>query len=57
MDIKILKLIEKDAKMSIDDIAAAAGVSVDEAAAKIAEMESAGITYWFFYQYAKRNTK
>ena len=43
MNIKILKLIEKDAKMSIDDIAAAAGVSEAEAAAEIAEMESAGI--------------
>ena len=43
MNIKILKLIEKDAKMSVDDIAAAAGVSVEEAAAEIAEMENAGI--------------
>jgi len=43
MNTKILKLIEKDAKMSIEDIAAAAGVSAEEAAAEIAEMESAGI--------------
>ena len=43
MNTKILKLIEKDAKMCIEDIAAAAGVSVSEAAAEIAEMENAGI--------------
>ena len=43
MNTKILKLIEKDAKMSIEDIAAAAGVTTAEAAAEIAEMESDGI--------------
>ena len=43
MNTKILKLIEKDAKMSIEDIAAVAGVSVSEAAAEIAEMENSGI--------------
>jgi len=43
MNTKILKLIEKDAKMSIEDIAAVAGVSASEAAAEIAEMENAGI--------------
>lgn len=43
MNTKILKLIEKDAKMSIEDIAAVAGVSLSEAAAEISEMENAGI--------------
>ena len=40
MNTKILKLIEKDAKMSIEDIAAAAGVSAEAAAAEIAEILS-----------------
>lgn len=43
MNTKILKLIEKDAKMTVADVAAAAGVSVDEAEREIAEMENAGI--------------
>ena len=43
MNTKILKLIERDAKMSVEDIAAAAGVSTAEAAAEIAEMERGGI--------------
>ncbi len=43
MNTKILKLIEKDAKMTLEDIAAVAGVSVEEAAREIAEMENEGI--------------
>ena len=43
MNTKILKLIEEDAKMSIEDIAAVAGITKEAAAAEIAEMESAGI--------------
>ena len=43
MNTKILKLIEKDAKMTVEDIAAAAGIDAAEAAREIAEMESAGI--------------
>ena len=43
MNTKILKLIEKDAKMTLEDIAAAAGIDAAEAAREIAEMESAGI--------------
>ena len=43
MNIKILKLIEKDAKMSAEDIAAVVGISAVEAAAEIAEMEASGI--------------
>lgn len=43
MNTKILKLIEKDAKMTLEDIAAAAGIDAAEAAREIAEMESTGI--------------
>ena len=43
MNIKILKLIEKDAKMSVEDIAAVVGITTEEAAAEIAEMENRGI--------------
>lgn len=43
MNTKILKLIEKDAKMAVEDIAVAAGVDAAEAAREIAEMENAGI--------------
>ena len=43
MNTKILKLIEKDAKMSVEDIAAIVGISAEEAAAEISEMENAGI--------------
>ena len=43
MNVKILKLIEKDAKMTIDDIAAVTGLTADAVAAEIAEMEGAGI--------------
>ena len=43
MNIKILKLIEKDAKMSVEDIAAVVGITTEETAAEIAEMENRGI--------------
>jgi DNA-binding Lrp family transcriptional regulator len=43
MNVKILKLIEKDAKMSISDIAAVTGLSAAEVEAEILEMENAGI--------------
>ena len=39
MNVKILKLIEKDAKMSISDIAAVTGLSAAEVEAEILEMD------------------
>lgn len=43
MNIKILKLLEKDARMSIADIATITGISEDEVKSEISEMESSGI--------------
>ena len=43
MNVKILKLIEKDAKMSVEDIAAIVGLEAAVVASKIAEMEAEGI--------------
>ena len=43
MNTQILKLIEKDAKMSIEDISAVVGLACDEVEREIAEMENAGI--------------
>ena len=43
MNTKILKLIEKDARMSYEDIGAVTGLTVEEVGAEIAEMEAAGI--------------
>ena len=43
MNVKILKLIEKDARMSVDDIATVCGIEPAEAARELAEMERDGI--------------
>lgn len=43
MNEKILKLLNKDARMTVTDIAAATGLSDDEVRADIREMEEAGI--------------
>ena len=43
MNTKILKLIEKDAKMSFEDISAVTGLTVEEVSAEVAEMEAAGV--------------
>ncbi len=43
MNIKILKLLEKDARMSIADIATVTSLTEDEVRAEIAEMENSGI--------------
>ena len=43
MNTKILKLIEKDAKMSIEDISAVTGLKAEEVSSEIAEMEAKGI--------------
>ena len=43
MNTKILRLIEKDAKMSIEDISAVTGLSAAAVADEIEEMEEAGI--------------
>ena len=43
MNVKILKIIEKDAKISVGDISAATGLSEEEIISEISEMESSGI--------------
>ena len=43
MNVKILKLIEKDARMSVDDIATVCGIDRAEAERELAEMERDGI--------------
>lgn len=43
MNVKILKLIEKNARMTVTDIATATGLAEAEVAREIGEMESAGI--------------
>ena len=43
MNIKLLKLIERDARTSVADIATMLGMTEEEVAAEIKEMESAGI--------------
>ncbi len=43
MNLMILKLLEKDARMSVADIATAAELSEEEVRREIAEMEKAGI--------------
>ncbi len=43
MNTKILKLIESNARMSHEDIAAVTGLTADEVAREISEMECAGI--------------
>ena len=43
MNVKILKLIEKDARMSVDDIATVCGIDRTEAERELAEMERDGI--------------
>ena len=43
MNTKILKLIEKDAKMSVGDIAAVTGLTEEAVTAQIEEMEASGI--------------
>ena len=43
MNVKILKLIEKDARISVEDIATICGISKEEAARELDDMEKAGI--------------
>ena len=43
MNVKILKLLEKDARISAEDIATICGISEDEAIIEIREMEAMGI--------------
>ena len=43
MNVKILKLLEKDARISTEDIATICGISEDEAIREIREMEAMGI--------------
>ena len=43
MNVKILKLIEKDARMSVDDIATVCGIDRAEAERELAEMERDGL--------------
>ena len=43
MNVKILKLLEKDARISTEDIATICGISEDEAIREIREMEALGI--------------
>ena len=43
MNVKILKLLEKDARIAIEDIATICGISEDEAIREIREMEAMGI--------------
>ena len=43
MNTKILRLIENNARLSAEDIAAAIGITADEVKAEIAAMEQAGI--------------
>ena len=43
MNVKILKLLEKDARMSLSDLAAATGLTESEVQTEIREMEKAGI--------------
>ena len=43
MNVKILKLLEKNARMEIADIATVTGLSEDEVRREISEMEKAGI--------------
>ena len=43
MNVKILKLLERDARMDIADVATIVGITEDEAKREISEMENAGI--------------
>lgn len=43
MNVKILKLLEKNARMELSDIATVTGLTEDEVRAEIREMEKAGI--------------
>lgn len=43
MNVKILKLLEKDARISAEDIATICGITEDEAIREIREMEAEGI--------------
>ena len=43
MNVKILKLLEKDARISAEDIATICGITEDEAIREIREMEAMGI--------------
>ena len=43
MNVKLLKLMEKDARISVEDMATMLGMSEDAIHAEIAEMEKAGI--------------
>ena len=43
MNVKILKLIEKDSRMSVKDMAIVTGLSEEEVMAEISEMEAEGI--------------
>ncbi len=43
MNIKILKLLEKDARMAVEDIATVTGLTEAEVKSEIAEMEATGI--------------
>ena len=43
MNVKILKLIEKDARISVEDVATICGISTEEAARELEDMEKAGI--------------
>ena len=43
MNLKILKLLEKDARMSVADLATVTGLGEEEVKREISEMERAGI--------------
>ena len=43
LDEKILKLLDKNARMECSDIAAVVGIGEDEAASRIKEMEKSGV--------------
>lgn len=43
MNVKILKLLEKNARMSVEDIATVTGLTEDEVCREIGEMETQGI--------------
>ena len=43
MNVQILKLLEKNARMAVEDIATVTGLAADEVSREISEMEKAGI--------------
>ena len=43
MNVQILKLLEKNARMAVEDIATVTGLTADEVSREISEMEKAGI--------------